>query len=497
MLDALALPETATTVETADILIVGTGFSGLCMAIKLQAQDTRNFLILDEATEVGGTWRDNHYPGCACDIPSHLYSLSFAPKPDWSRMYPSQQEIFGYMRAVADRYNLRPNIRFGAKIAAARWDDTRSLWSVRAEDGRLFEGRVLACGMGGLHVPLIPDYPGSKIFAGPQFHSAAWRHDVDLTGKRVAVIGTGASAIQFVPEVAKVAAKLHVFQRTPPWILPRPDYAFSEKQLRRLKHPLLRRLFRTWIYLLQEMRAPAFLGNQSLAKAGQKMAMQHIASQIKNPALRQKVMPDYVMGCKRVLLSNDYYPALAQPNVDVVTHPIAEILPDAVITEDGKTREIDVIIYGTGFHTTDALSNLDITGCHGLTLAEAFADGMHAYNGVTVPGFPNLFLMMGPNTGLGHNSMVVMIESQVRYIVSVIRLMRRRGWRAAMVQPAVEEAYNTWLQRRLSHTVWQTGGCKSWYQDRNGKNTTLWPGLTLEYVWRTRRARGRDYVEVS
>ncbi len=497
MLDAASAVATSSAVETADVVIVGTGFSGLCMAIKQKQDGNDDFIILDEAQEVGGTWRDNHYPGCACDIPSHLYSLSFAPKHDWSRMYPSQTEIFAYMRDVADRFGLREKIRFGARVEAAAWDDARSVWEVRSTDGRRFEGRVLACGMGGLHVPLIPDYPGCETFAGPRFHSADWNHGVDLAGKRVAVIGTGASAIQFVPEIAKAAGQLHVFQRTPPWIIPRPDYAFGENQLAWLKHPLCRRLFRAWIYALQEIRAPAFLGNKQLAAAGQRMAKDHLARQVKSPRLRQALMPDYVIGCKRVLISNDYYPALSRPNVELVTQRIAEIRPDAIVTQDGRVRDVDVIIYGTGFHTTDSLCALDITGRHGLTLREAFADGMHAHWGVTVPGFPNLFLMMGPNTGLGHNSMVVMIEAQVRYSMSVLRQMRARGWRAACVRADVEARFNAKLQERLARTVWQTGGCRSWYQDATGKNTTLWPGFTLEYVWRTLRARIGDYEEVK
>jgi cation diffusion facilitator CzcD-associated flavoprotein CzcO len=497
MLDAAIAPDVSTAVETADVLIIGTGFSGLCMAIKQQDDGNRDFLILDEAQEVGGTWRDNHYPGCACDIPSHLYSLSFAPKADWSRMYPSQPEIFAYMRDVAARFGLRDKIRFGAKMQAAAWDDARAVWVVRTQDGRHFEGRVLACGMGGLHVPLIPEYPGHARFAGPRFHSAAWDHGVDLTGKRVAVIGTGASAIQFVPEVAKQAGQLYLFQRTPPWIIPRPDYAFSEAQLRRLKNPLFRRLFRTWIYILQEIRAPAFLGSKRLAAAGQKMARDHLARQIRKPALRQALMPDYTMGCKRVLLSNDYYPALSRENAEVVTRSISEIRPDAIVTQDGRVREVDVIIYGTGFHTTDSLSALDITGRNGVTLREVFSGGMHAYWGITVPGFPNLFLMMGPNTGLGHNSMVLMIEAQVRYSMSVLRGLRAKGWRAADVRADMEAAFNTKLQGRLARTVWQTGGCRSWYQDENGKNTTLWPGYTFSYVWGTRKAKLGEYEKVK
>jgi cation diffusion facilitator CzcD-associated flavoprotein CzcO len=351
--------------------------------------------------------------------------------------------------------------------------------------------------MGGLHVPLIPAFPGSESFAGPHFHSADWNHGIDLAGKRVAVIGTGASAIQFVPEIARIAGQLHVFQRTPPWIIPRPDYAFSDRQLARLKNPLYRRLFRAWIYALQEIRAPAFLGNKSLAAAGQKMAKHHLARQVKSPRLRQALMPDYVMGCKRVLISNDYYATFGRQNVELITQGIAEIRPNAIVTQDGRVRDVDVIIYGTGFHTTDSLSSLDITGRNGLALRDAFADGMHAHWGITVPGFPNLFLMMGPNTGLGHNSMVVMIEAQVRYSMSVLRQMRARGWRAACVRADVEAAFNTKLQKRLSRTVWQTGGCRSWYQDANGKNTTLWPGFTLEYVWRTLRARIKEYQEVT
>ena len=497
MLDALSLPAQESVTETTNVLIVGTGFSGLCMAIKQKQAGNRNFLLLEEAQDVGGTWRDNHYPGCACDIPSHLYSLSFAPKHDWSRMYPSQPEIFGYMRSVADSYGLRGKIRFGAKMQRAVWDEARAVWTICTEDGRVFEARALVCGMGGLHVPLIPDIPGAGSFAGPSFHSAAWRHDIDLAGKRVAVIGTGASAIQFVPQIAPAAAHLDLYQRTPPWIMPRMDYAFSEQQLRRLKNPLLRILFRNWIYLTHELRALGFLGGRLFAGAGKGMALKHLARQVKDPALRRKLTPDYELGCKRVLISNDYFPALSRPNVDVITTGIREIRAGGIITQDGVEHPADVIIFGTGFHTTDALASLDIRGIGGVPLAQIYKQGMHAYYGITVPGFPNMFIMMGPNTGLGHNSMVVMIEAQVRYAMSLLTQMKRRGWGAADVRADIEARYNTELQQRLAKTIWQTGGCKSWYQDANGKNTTLWPGFTLEYVWRTRRADLADYARVA
>lgn len=482
------------TPEVCDTIIAGTGFGGLCAAIKLKEAGETSFLLLEKAQDIGGTWRDNIYPGCACDIPSHLYSLSFEPNSDWSRMYPTQPEILAYLRKVADKHGLRERTRFGARLEEAAWDESRGVWRVTCADGRIFEGRMLFSAMGPLHIPSIPRIEGAETFAGPAFHSANWDFSQDLTGRNVAVIGTGASAIQFIPQIAPKPARLTIFQRTPPWIMPKPDYPFTEAHRRRFRVPGLRALFRKTLFWMHEVRALGFLGNRRITEASEKMGRDHLASQIADPVLRAKLTPDYRVGCKRVLLSNDYLPALARDNVALVTDGIARIEPDGIVDTRGVKHPADVIIYGTGFKTTDSFAAVRIVGRHGLELNTAFAGGMHAHWGITVPGFPNMFMLLGPNTGLGHNSVVLMIEAQVRYVMSLLRQMKRRGWRTVEVRPEAEAAWNQKIQGKIAGTVWLTGGCKSWYLDENGKNTTIWPGFVAEYQFRTRHAAIADYA---
>ncbi len=496
MPDSMAQPHAQSDVETADALIIGAGFAGLCAAIKLREMGL-SFLVIEKAQEYGGTWRDNVYPGCACDIPSHLYSLSFEPNPDWSRMYPTQPEILAYLRRVAEKHNLRAQTRFGAKLCEAAWDKNRNLWRAHTEDGRCFEGRFLMSGMGPLHIPSLPDIRGMADFAGPAFHSAQWDVAADLQGKRVAVIGTGASAIQFIPRLTKQAAQVTVFQRTPPWIMPKPDYPFSQTSKRLFRLPWLRWLFRQRIFLSHDIRALGFLGNEKVMAQAEAMARAHLESQVTDPHLRRKLSPAYRLGCKRVLISNDFYPALAQPHVSLVTDRIAEIRTGSVVTADGVVHPADCLIYGTGFHTTDCTSAVRITGRDGLTLNDAFADGMHAYWGITVPGLPNFFLLLGPNTGLGHNSVVLMIEAQMRYVASLLRKMDAAGWMSAEVKPEVEAAWNRSVQSRIGKTVWIKGGCRSWYLDAQGRNTTIWPGFVAEYQMKTRAARLADYTRLA
>ncbi len=485
------------TTEICDYLIAGTGFAGLCAAIKLKQAGERSFLLLEKAQEIGGTWRDNVYPGCACDIPSHLYSLSFEPKTDWSRMYPTQPEILAYLRDVAARHDLGKQTRFGAKLQEAVWDERREIWRVTCEDGRSFEGRILFSAMGPLHIPHIPRIEGQESFAGKTFHSAYWDYSKTLGGKNVAVIGTGASAIQFIPQIAPQVAQLTVFQRTPPWILPKPDYAFTDAHKRRFRLPWLRDLFRKRLFWTHEIRAFGFLGNRAVTAAGEKMARAHLVAQVPDPALRARLMPDYTIGCKRVLISNDYFPAMSRDNVELVSDGIARIEPHGIIDTRGILHPAEIIIYGTGFHTTDSFSAVRIAGRGGVELNQAFAAGMHAHWGITVPGFPNLFFLLGPNTGLGHNSVILMIEAQMRYVMSLLAQMKQRGWQTAEVKPEAESAWNDSIQRKLGRSVWTTGGCKSWYLDENGRNTTIWPGLVAEYQFKTRRARIADFSPVA
>lgn len=476
-----------------DVVIIGTGFAGLCMAIRLRRAGRKNFVMLERARELGGTWRDNDYPGCACDIPSVLYSFSFEPKSDWTRAYPTQPEIRRYLEHCAKKYRLGSHMRFGADVAEARYDDASALWHVRTTAGDEFVAPVLVSGMGGLSNPHVPEIPGIAEFAGPSFHSANWDHDVALEGRNVAVIGTGASAIQFVPQIAPRVGRLTLFQRTAPWILPKPDGPVSSRQraLRRFV-PGYRWLLRKAAYWLHEIRAIGFTVKPTLLEAREALALRYLRRQIPDDELRARVTPDYRMGCKRVLISNDYYPALRRENVHVITDDILRIERDAVVTRDGVRHPADVIVYGTGFRAQAGIGTARIVGEGGRTLEEAWRGGMEAFLGVSVAGFPNFFTIVGPNSGLGHNSMVFMIESHVNYVMSALRLLGGRNVAAIDVRPAVQADFNEKLQRRMKRTVWSSG-CRSWYLDANGRNTTLWPGFTFDFRRRTYRIAPKRY----
>jgi len=476
------------------VLIVGTGFAGLCMAIKLREAGITDFVVLERASEPGGTWRDNNYPGCACDVQSHLYSFSFELNPDWSRMFARQPEIKAYLAHCVEKYELAQHIRYGATVNEARFDDAASVWRVRTEDGRSFSARFLVSGMGGLSTPAYPDVKGLSNFKGKTFHSADWDHAYDLKGKRVAVIGTGASSIQFVPQIAKEVAQLDLYQRTPPWIMPKADRAISGREQRLFrKYPIAQKAVRAGIYALMESRALGFVVNPKLLTLAERFARSYIARKIADPVLRAKVTPDFAFGCKRVLISNDYYPALTRPNVDVLTDGIREVRAHSIVGNDGVEREVDAIIYGTGFKAQDPMPRGTIFGRQGLDLMDAWDNGLEAYLGTTIHGFPNLFMLVGPNTGLGHNSMVYMIESQVHYVMECLKTMRRRKLIEVEPKRDVQSAFNLKLQERHSKTIW-TSGCKSWYLDKNGKNTTLWPGFTFQFRAATRTFGTADYT---
>jgi len=474
------------------IVIVGSGFSGLCMAIKLKQAGHDDFVVLEKAHDLGGTWRENTYPGCACDVQSHLYSYSFEPNPRWSRMFSPQPEIREYLRHCATKYGITEHIRYGQEVTGAEYDDRARTWRVDLRDREPIVCRALVFGMGPLHIPHIPEIPGLETFAGPTFHSAEWDHSVDLRGKRVAVVGTGASAIQFVPAIAPEVGQLDLYQRTPPWIMPKPDREISARERDLFaRFPASQRAWRHAIYWINESRIPGF-NNPKLMKLAQRVPIRHIHKQIKDPELRRKVTPDHTMGCKRTLLSDDYYPALTRDNVDVITDGIAEITEKSVITKDGVEHPADVIIFGTGFHVTDALDAMRLTGRGGVKLSEKWADGMNAYLGTAVSGFPNMFLLIGPNTGLGHSSMIFMIEAQVHYIIDCLRLLSRTKATALDVRPRTQDAFNADVQHRLDGTVWSSG-CTSWYLDPNGKNTTVWPGFTWRFWLKTRQAKLSDW----
>ena len=480
------------------VIIVGTGFSGLGTAIKLKEAGIEDFVVLEKDHDLGGTWRDNTYPGCACDVPSLMYSFSFEQNPDWSRLFAEQQEISDYLQRCADKYGVREHIRYGVEFTGAEYSEQTATWHVSSADGTEYVGKALVMGVGALHIPSYPELDGIERFQGEVFHSAQWNHDYDLDGKRVAVVGTGASAIQFVPKVAERASKLVLFQRTPPWVQPKPDREIPAgvKELFR-RVPLAQRIARAAVYWVLELRSVAVLRSRFLGKISEHLAKRYIRKAVKDPATREAVTPKYSMGCKRILLSSDYYPALNRDNVELRTDGVAEVRENSVVTGDGQEHEVDAIIYGTGFHVTDAFDHLEIAGRGGYKLREAWKDGMNAHLGITVSGFPNMFFLLGPNTGLGHNSVVFMIESQINYVLSCLRPLCRGDIGYLDVRQSVQDAFNAEIQGNLDDAVWSAGGCRSWYLDQNGVNRTLWPGFTWQYWLRTRKADPRDYEIVA
>ncbi|HEY3992794.1 MAG TPA: NAD(P)/FAD-dependent oxidoreductase [Ktedonobacteraceae bacterium] len=474
------------------VAILGTGFAGLGMAIQLKQHGSTDFVVLEKAADVGGTWRDNTYPGCACDVQSHLYSFSFAPNPRWSHMYSSQPEIWAYLRDCTERFGMRPFIRWNSEIVDAHWNEEEQRWLITTTQGQL-TANVLILGNGPLSEPSLPAIPGIEQFAGTLFHSARWRHDYDLTGKRVAVIGTGASSIQFVPRIQPQVARLTLFQRTAPWIMPRQDHPIKDWQRRLFRFlPFAQRLIRTRIYWQRELLALGFLRGTDLLKKAEQLALDAMHRQVADPELRAKLTPHYAMGCKRILLSDDFYPALTQPNVELVTERIREVRAGSIVTEDGQEHEIDTIICGTGFHVTDTAFAGCVYGRDGQSLADRWGDAPDAYLGTAVSGFPNLFLLIGPNTGLGHSSMVFMIEAHVAYILDCLHIMERRNWQTVEIKPEVQEAFNAEVQQRMQGTIWNSG-CKSWYIASSGRNTTLWPGFTFDFRRRTRHFDRQSY----
>ena len=484
--------------QSDHVLIIGTGFAGLGMAIRLKQAGIDDFTILEKASSLGGTWRDNHYPGAACDVPSPLYSFSFEPNPRWSRLFAPQREILAYLEHCADKYGLRKHIRFDCGVTRAVFDEKRGQWEVQTTDGQTLRARSIVAGCGGLSKPSLPDIPGLKSFAGKVFHTARWDHSHALEGKRVAVIGTGASAIQVVPAIAPQVASLKLFQRTPPWIIPKPDPSFSARaQGVFAKVPAVQRLTRNAIYWLLEAFALGFVIDPRLMKPRQNQALAYLARAVKDPVLREKLTPKYTIGCKRILFTNDYFPAVQRDNVELVTDAIDHIDENGVVTKDGARRDVDAIVLATGFQAAEACAPFEVVGRQGRDLATVWRDGAEAYLGTTVAGFPNFFTIVGPNTGLGHSSMVFMIESQVQYILSALRLMRDRHLKTVDVQEGAQARYNQRLHERLNNTVWSKGGCTSWYQTRSGKNTTLWPGFTFEYRLKTRRFDPRPYELVA
>jgi cation diffusion facilitator CzcD-associated flavoprotein CzcO/acetyl esterase/lipase len=466
-----------------EVLIVGGGFGGVGMAIMLKRAGIDDFLILERGDGVGGVWRDNTYPGAACDVPSHVYSFSFEPNPDWSRSFASQDEIHAYLRNCAQKYGLAAQLRCHAEVSEASFDEAAGLWRVRLRDGAELSARILITATGQLSNPAMPRIEGLGSFRGPAFHSARWDHSVDLTGKRVAVIGTGASATQFVPAIAPKVGRLTVFQRSPGWIIPRPDKPYRTWQKSLFKAaPWIMRLYRGLIYTQYESRALAFTRAKWMLKVAAGMPFRRmLARQVPDPALRARLTPDYPIGCKRILLSSEYLATFGRPNVELVTEGIARGTPSGVETADGKLHEADVIVYGTGFAATRFLAPMRIVGRGGIDLNTAWSAGASSYLGMSAPGFPNFFMLYGPNTNLGHNSIIYMLESQFAHVLRCLRALRQTGAAQLEVEAAPYRAFNAGIQARLTQSAW--AGCRSWYLDEQGRNTVNWPGFSLSYRW--------------
>lgn len=468
------------------IAIIGSGFSGLCLGIRLRQAGIESFTILEKDSRLGGTWRDNTYPGAACDVPSMSYCFSFEQKTDWSRKWAPQPEILAYMEHCATKYGLLPHIRFGAEVTRAEFDATAGVWHIHLADGSSLDAEVLVSGVGQLHKPYTPPIPGLDRFRGPKFHSARWDHSVDLNGKTVGVIGNAASAIQFIPEIAKTARRLRIFQRSSNWILPRKDRTYSAREKWAYSHiPGLARLYRYYIWSMFETRYPLLRGNRFLGGQVEKFCKRYIREVIGDVDLRQALVPDYPPGARRLLVSDDYYQTLRQDHVDLITLGIESITDEGVRTRDGRDWPVDVLILATGFDTTTFLAPTELIGLAGRSLQTEWQSGAQAYLGLTVSGFPNFFLMYGPNTNLGHNSILFMIECQANYILECVRALRDRNLRYLDLRPEVMATFNRQLQAELGQTAWAKTD-HSWYKRSDGTITNNWSGTTARYWWRTR-----------
>jgi cation diffusion facilitator CzcD-associated flavoprotein CzcO len=475
------------------VVIVGAGFAGVGLAIQLEQAGFSDFAIFDRADSIGGTWRDNTYPGCACDVPSHLYSYSFAPNPDWSRAYGRQEEILAYLRAVAEEHGVTQRVRFGIEMREANWDEDAGRWVLDTNQGRITT-KVLVSATGPFGSPALPDIPGLDRFAGTSFHSLNWDHDHALRGERLAVIGTGASAVQFVPKIQPEVQRLLVFQRTPPWIMPRFDRRTStfERRLMR-RFPALREGLRNGLYWMIEGLGLVIFVDQRFAKLYEAAGRWQLRRQVADPELRAKLTPDYRIGCKRAILSDAYLPALTKPNVDVITDTITEVREHSIVTADGSEHPVDTIVYGTGFHIPhDGAAR--VRGRDGRSVLEIYRERPQSYLGTCISGFPNFFMFLGPFGAAGNQSALYMLEAQMSYIVDALRTMRTRGAATVEVREEVQDEFVTLAERRSVSTVWLTGGCRSYYQTPDGRNSGLWPDWSFEFQRRTKRFDADAYT---
>lgn len=477
------------------VAVLGAGFGGLAIGHYLRRAGIDDFVIIDRGDTVGGTWRDNTYPGCGCDVASHLYSFSFAPNPTWSRSYSRQPEIHAYLQQVARDQDLERHLVLGVEAYEDRWDDATATWTLQTSRGPL-NCDIVVGAAGPLSAPTTPALPGLDSFDGPVFHTAQWQKDADLRGKRIGVVGTGASAVQLIPELQRIAGRLTVFQRTPPWVLPKGDRALSDLEHKLYSAvPALTKVPRVGNYLLREATVPAFVLQPALMRVAELASREMIKRQISDPELRKQVTPHYRLGCKRVLPANEYYPALQQFNVGLVPHALTRFEGNTAVAADGSRHDLDVVVFGTGFQVSDMPIAHHVFGRDGVRMSDHFeAEGQSALRLTSISGFPNLFMVLGPNAGLGHSSMVFVIESQARYITSAIKAMTAERLAAIEPEPRAQARWNTTVQRRIRRTVWQTGGCVSWYQDKNGNNPTLWPASTLRMRSNLRSIDLREYT---
>lgn len=478
------------------VVIVGAGFGGLAAAIELRRHGFDDVTLLERASGLGGTWRENTYPGCACDVPSQLYSFSFATRRDWPRLCSPQAEILGYLEGVAREHGIDRQIRFGVDVTSCRWDSGSQRWTVSSADGRSWEAEALILATGQLHQPAIPRIEGAEGFEGNAFHSACWDHAYSLRGKRVAVIGTGASAVQFVPEIAREVERLYVFQRTGNWFLPRRNRPYPPAIQALIRYvPGVQAFRRRFIFYYSESLTMMIRHPRTIGQIGRLRSASFMRWQLRDPRVRHAAWPRYTFGCKRVLFSSHYLPALQRPNVELVTEAIARLEPRGILTEDGVLREVDCVIYGTGFKTTSFMLPMEVVGTRGRTLAAEWAGGAHAHLGVCVPGFPSLFFTYGPNTNTSGGSIVFYAEAQAAYIRQALEVMRSRGAGAIAVRPEVEAASDRELQARFEGTAWTQ--CNSWYRDETGRIVTNWPGYMAEYAERVRALDPSEYEFLS
>ncbi|WP_051170823.1 flavin-containing monooxygenase [Spongiibacter marinus] len=483
--------------KVLDVAIIGAGFGGLGLAIQLQKQGITNFQLFEQAKDVGGVWRDNLYPGAACDVPSHLYSFSFEPNPQWGRLFSPQQEIYRYLRHCADKYQLRPKIRFSTRVTAADYCESTAQWRLELAEGHPVFARAVVVAIGALNIPQYPNIQGIERFKGVVMHTAQWQRDANLRGKRVAVVGTGASAIQVIPAIQPEVGSLTVFQRTPPWVLPKHDRRLTVDEHARFRRwPLLQRIVRRLQYVKMESVLPAFIWDSLFTRLGEWAGRKYLRSVVKDETLRNALTPQYSMGCKRVLLSDDYYPALCQDNVNVVADGVARMDESAIYSSSGERHEVDAVILATGFKVPSAGAPMPVRGLGGRSLEEDWAEGAEAYKGITVSGYPNLLYLMGPNTGPGNTSVIFYIESQIRYVLQYLQTLRERPDCGLDIKADVQDQYNKRIQNMFRGTTWMSG-CNSWYLTQDGRNTTLWPGFSWRYRLMTRRFALSDYRVVA